>query len=202
MENQDHLREIVEGCIRGEQRSQEALFKQFYGKMMVVCMRYMTDRDTAQEVLQEAFLKVFDKLDVFDFKGSLEGWIRRIVANTAIDALRKAKRNPFLSDQDTDFKQAGRDELVEREELDTIDLKAEIAMEAISKLSPAYRTVFNLFVLEDCSHKEIAELLGCALGTVKSRIWRARERLQEILTPLLSENSFNYGNDQMQQNAY
>ena len=95
MENQNHLREIVEGCIRGERRSQEALFKQFYGKMMVVCLRYMTDRDTAQEVLQEAFLKVFDKLEVFDFKGSLEGWIRRIVANTAIDALRKAKRNPF-----------------------------------------------------------------------------------------------------------
>jgi RNA polymerase sigma-70 factor (ECF subfamily) len=96
LENQDRLRGIVEGCIRGERRSQEALFKQFYGKMMVVCLRYMTDRDTAQEVLQEAFLKVFDKLEVFDFKGSLEGWIRRIVANTAIDALRKAKRNPFL----------------------------------------------------------------------------------------------------------
>lgn len=83
-------------------------------------MRYMSDRDTAQEVLQEAFLKVFDKLEVFDFKGSLEGWIRRIVSNTAIDALRKAKRNPFLSDQDTDFKQDGRDEMVEREELDLI----------------------------------------------------------------------------------
>ena len=61
-------------------------------------MRYIGDRDSAQEVLQVSFLKVFDKLDVFDFKGSLEGWIRRIVANTAIDALRKAKRNPFLSD--------------------------------------------------------------------------------------------------------
>ena len=181
MENQDHLREIVEGCIRGERRSQEALFKQFYGKMMVVCMRYMTDRDTAQEVLQEAFLKVFDKLDVFDFKGSLEGWIRRIVANTAIDALRKAKRNPFLSDQDTDFKQAGRDELVEREELDTIDLKAEIAMEAIAKLSPAYRTVFNLFVLEDHTHKEIAELLGINEGTSKSNLAKAKMNLQRIL---------------------
>ena len=181
MENQNHLREIVEGCIRGERRSQEALFKQFYGKMMVVCLRYMTDRDTAQEVLQEAFLKVFDKLDVFDFKGSLEGWVRRIVANTAIDALRKAKRNPFLSDQDTDFKQAGRDELVEREELDLIDLKAEIAMGAIAKLSPAYRTVFNLFVLEDYSHKEIAELLGINEGTSKSNLAKAKMNLQRIL---------------------
>jgi len=181
LENQDHLRGIVEGCIRGERRSQEALFKQFYGKMMVVCLRYMSDRDTAQEVLQEAFLKVFDKLEVFDFKGSLEGWIRRIVANTAIDALRKAKRNPFLSDQDTDFKQAARDELVEREELNVIDLKAEIAMKAIAKLSPAYRTVFNLFVLEDCTHKEIAELLGISEGTSKSNLAKAKMNLQRIL---------------------
>ena len=181
MENQNHLREIVEGCIRGERRSQEALFKQFYGKMMVVCLRYMTDRDTAQEILQEAFLKVFDKLEVFDFKGSLEGWVRRIVANTAIDALRKAKRNPFLSDRDTDFKQAGRDELVEREELDLIDLKAELAMGAIAKLSPAYRTVFNLFVLEDYTHKEIAELLGIYEGTSKSNLAKAKMNLQRIL---------------------
>lgn len=172
----------MEGCIRGERRSQEALFKQFYGKMMAVCLRYMSDRDTAQEVLQEAFLKVFDKLEVFDFKGSLEGWIRRIVANTAIDALRKAKRNPFLSDLDTDFKQAGRDELVEQEELDLLGLKAEVAMEAISKLSPAYRTVFNLFVLEDCSHKEIANLLGISEGTSKSNLAKAKMNLQRILT--------------------
>ena len=171
----------MEGCIRGERRSQEALFKQFYGKMMAVCLRYMSDRDTAQEVLQEAFLKVFDKLEVFDFKGSLEGWIRRIVANTAIDALRKAKRFPFLSDQDTDFKQAGRDEMVEQEELDLLGLKAEVAMEAISKLSPAYRTVFNLFVLEDCSHKEIADMLGISEGTSKSNLAKAKMNLQRIL---------------------
>jgi len=79
------LKELVEGCLRNDRRSQEQLFKQFYGKMMVVCLRYISDKDTAQEVLQEGFIKVFDKLGVFDFKGSFEGWIRRIVANTAID---------------------------------------------------------------------------------------------------------------------
>jgi len=181
LENKSHLMEIVEGCLRGERRSQEALFKQFYGKMMAVCLRYISDRDTAQEVLQEGFIKVFDKLEVFDFKGSFEGWIRRIIANTAIDAIRKNKRNPFLSDQDNDFKQEAVNELEEKEKFQLIEVKAEIAMEAISKLSPAYRTVFNLYVLEDYSHKEIAELLGINEGTSKSNLAKAKMNLQRIL---------------------
>lgn len=182
MEKKDHLKEIVEGCLRGERRSQEALFKQFYGKMLSVCIRYISDRDTAQEVLQEGFIKVFDKLEVFDFKGSLEGWIRRIIANTAIDTIRKNKRNPFLSDQDTNFKQEAVDEMVEKEEFNTLSLKAEVAMEAISKLSPAYRTVFNLYVMEDYSHKEIADLLGINEGTSKSNLAKAKMNLQRILS--------------------
>ena len=76
----------------------------FYGKMLAVCSRYISDQDTAQEVLQEGFIKVFDKLEVFDFKGSFEGWVRRIVVNTAIDFIRKAKRAPILKDNDNDFK--------------------------------------------------------------------------------------------------
>jgi RNA polymerase sigma factor (sigma-70 family) len=181
LENKNHLIEIVEGCLRGERRSQEALFKAFYGKMMAVCQRYISDRDTAQEVLQVGFIKVFDKLGVFDFKGSLEGWIRRIIANTAIDAIRKGKRNPFLSDQDNDFKQEAVNELEEKEKFQLTELKAEIAMEAISKLSPAYRTVFNLYVLEDYSHKEIAEILGINEGTSKSNLAKAKMNLQRIL---------------------
>jgi RNA polymerase sigma-70 factor (ECF subfamily) len=181
LENKDHLKELVEGCLRNDRRSQEQLFKQFYGKMMVVCLRYISDKDTAQEVLQEGFIKVFDKLGVFDFKGSFEGWIRRIVANTAIDYIRKAKRNPFLSDQDNDFKQEGVDEVVENEKIELLELKGEVALEAISKLSPAYRTVFNLYVMENYSHKEIAELLGINEGTSKSNFAKAKMNLQRIL---------------------
>ena len=83
--------------------------------MFAVCLRYISDRDTAQEVLQEGFIKVFDKLEHFDFKGSFDGWIRRIIANTAIDTIRKNKRSPFLSEKDTDFKQDAVDEMVEKE---------------------------------------------------------------------------------------
>jgi RNA polymerase sigma factor (sigma-70 family) len=182
VENKDKLKEIIEGCLRNNRRSQEELFKLFYGKMLPVCMRYMPDRDSAQEVLQEGFIKVFEKLGAFDYKGSFEGWIRRIIANTAIDAIRKSKKDPYLTDNDNDFKLGASDPMVEREDLEFTDLKAEITMEAIQKLSPAYRAVFNLFVLEDYSHKEIAELLGISEGTSKSNLAKAKMNLQKILS--------------------
>lgn len=181
MENRKQLEAIIEGCLRNNRRSQEELFRLYYGKMLAVCLRYTNDRDTAQEVLQEGFIKIFDKLGAFDYKGSFEGWIRRIVANTAIDAIRRSKKDPFLSDNDNDFKLGSEDKVVEQEEMEMKDLKAEIAMEAIQQLSPAYRAVFNLYVLEDYSHKEISELLGISEGTSKSNLAKARMNLQKLL---------------------
>jgi RNA polymerase sigma-70 factor (ECF subfamily) len=181
LEKIEDLRNIVDGCNRNDRRAQEQLFKMYYGKMLAVCRRYMNDNDSAQEVLQEGFIKVFDKIGGFDFKGSLEGWIRRIVANTAIDAIRKAKRNPFQTDKDTDFKQDATVEMIDQEEWDLLELKADAAMEAIQQLSPAYRTVFNLYVIEDYTHKEIADLLGINEGTSKSNLAKAKMNLQKIL---------------------
>ncbi len=181
VENKEQLKEIIEGCLRNDRRSQEAIFKLFYGKMMVVCMRYTNDRDTAQEVLQEGFMKVFEKLGAFDYKGSFEGWVRRIVANTSIDAIRRSKKNPILTDNDNDFKIGGENPMEKQETIELGELKAEMAMEAIQKLSPAYRTVFNLYVLEEYSHKEIAEMLGISEGTSKSNLAKAKMNLQKIL---------------------
>jgi RNA polymerase sigma factor (sigma-70 family) len=181
VENKEQLKKIIEGCLRNDRRSQEAVFKLFYGKMMVVCMRYTNDRDTAQEVLQEGFMKVFEKLAAFDYKGSFEGWVRRIVANTAIDSIRRSKKNPILTDNDNDFKIGGENPMEERETFELGEIKAEMAMAAIQKLSPAYRTVFNLYVLEEYSHKEIAEMLGVSEGTSKSNLAKAKMNLQKIL---------------------
>jgi RNA polymerase sigma-70 factor (ECF subfamily) len=181
VENKEQLKEIIEGCLRNDRRSQEAIFKLFYGKMMVVCMRYTNDKDTAQEVLQEGFMKVFEKLGAFDYKGSFEGWVRRIVANTAIDSIRRSKKNPILTDNDNDFKIGGENPMEEKETIELGEIKAEMAMEAIQKLSPAYRTVFNLYVLEEYSHKEIAEMLEISEGTSKSNLAKAKMNLQKIL---------------------
>jgi RNA polymerase sigma-70 factor (ECF subfamily) len=181
LEQQKELKTIVEACLRGERRAQERLFQTYYGKMLAVCMRYLSDRDSAQEILQVSFLKVFDKLEFFDFTGSLEGWIRRIVTNTAIDHLRKAKKDPFLSDQDNDFVTGSSDPMVESEQIALRDLKAQVAIEAIGKLSPAYRAVFNLYVIEEHTHKEIAEILGISEGTSKSNLAKAKMNLQRLL---------------------
>ncbi len=181
MDQQKELKAIVEACLRGERRAQERLFQTYYGKMLGVCMRYLSDRDSAQEILQVSFLKVFDKLEFFDFTGSLEGWIRRIVTNTAIDHLRKAKKDPFLSDQDNDFVAGSADPMVEAEHTEILELKGQVAIEAIGKLSPAYRAVFNLYVIEEHTHKEIAEILGISEGTSKSNLAKAKMNLQRLL---------------------
>jgi RNA polymerase sigma-70 factor (ECF subfamily) len=181
VENREQLKSIIDGCLQNSRRSQEELFKLFYGKMLTVCLRYTKDKDNAQEILQEGFIKIFEKLGVFDYKGSFEGWIRRIIVNTAIDSIRKSKKDPYLSDNDEDFKLGAEDLIVEREKIESMDLKAEVAMEAIQKLSPAYRTVFNLYVIEEYTHKEIAETLGISEGTSKSNLAKARMNLQRIL---------------------
>ena len=158
VENKNEIKEIIDGCIAKKRKAQEELFKLFYGKMMGVCLRYHRDKDDAQEILQLGFIKVFDKLEGFDYKGSFEGWMRRIIANTAIDSLRKAKKNPLLTDNDEDFKLGTENPIVEKEEAESLHIQAEIAMDAIQQLSPAYRAVFNLYVMEEYTHKEIAEI--------------------------------------------
>lgn len=181
MENKEKIKEFITGCLRNDRKSQEQLFKLYYGKMLSVSMRYTNDRDTAQEIVQDSFIKVFDKLSLFDHSGSFEGWIRRIVVNTAIDSIRKSKKDPFLTDNDNDFKLGGIDPMAESDELQLTDLKAEIIMEAIQQLSPSYRTVFNLYVIDNYSHKEIAETLGISEGTSKSNLSKARYNIQKIV---------------------
>ena len=151
-----------------------------YGKMMSVCMRYSKDADTAQEILQVSFIKVFDKLEKYDFNGSFEGWVRRIVVNTAIDNIRKQNRDPFSTSEDYMF--VSEDELSIEESFDTdVELKADMAMKAIQQLSPAYQAVFNLYVIENYTHKEVAEILNISEGTSKSNLAKAKKKLQEIL---------------------
>jgi RNA polymerase sigma-70 factor (ECF subfamily) len=174
------LEKIIEGCQSSERRAQEQLFKSYYGKMLTVCMRYIRDKDSAQEVLQEGFIKVFDNIRNFDKKGSFEGWMRRIIVNCAIDAIRKSKKDFVLSENDNDFKMIDEDDFM-NEEWELTSVKAEIALEAINKLSPAYKAVFNLYVFENYTHKEIGELLEISEGTSKSNLAKAKMNLQAYL---------------------
>ncbi len=181
VEDKDKIKGFITGCLRNDRKSQEQLFKLFYGKMLSISMRYTHDRDTAQEIVQDSFIKVFEKLNLFDNSGSFEGWLRRIVVNTAIDYIRKSKKDPFLTDNDNDFKLGSTDPMEELENIQLSEVKTEVIMAAIQQLSPAYRTVFNMFVIENYSHKEIAEILGISEGTSKSNLSKAKVNIQKLI---------------------
>ena len=182
MENNEHIKQVIEGCLKNKRRSQEELFRLYYGKMLSVCMRYTNDKDSAEDVVQEGFIKVFENLERFNYKSSLGAWIRRIMVNTAIDKIRKNKKNPILSKKDEDFKLAGENKIEIDEEKLYQEMKVQEALKAIQQLSPKYRMVFNLYVIEDYSHKEIAEMLGISEGTSKSNLSKAKNNLKKILT--------------------
>lgn len=180
--------QLVKGCIEGDKRCQLLLYKAFYGKMLAVCMRYSGGTDEAKDLLHDGFLKVFAHLKGFKNEGSLEGWIRRIITNNAIDFVRK-KREVFLGFDERIPPESAQgkidDEELEGEEF--VQLKAELIMKLVQQLSPAYRTVFNMYVLDDYSHKEIAEILGINIGTSKSNLAKAKQKLREFYYKNLHE---------------
>ncbi len=174
--------ELIAGCLRQDRTCQEALYKRFYGKMMGVCLRYARDRDEARDMLQDGFIKVFAALRNFGGKGSFEGWIRRIVVNTAVDHLRKNKQ-AYMIVSTVHFRDGDLPDAVDEDEDENAlaNLSEEDILRAVQNLSPAYRTVFNLYVIENFSHKEIAEQLNISEGTSKSNLAKARFQLKKNL---------------------
>jgi RNA polymerase sigma-70 factor (ECF subfamily) len=182
----EDIESIIAGCIEKKRSSQERLFKLYYGKLMGATLRYTNDNDTAQEIVQEGFIKIFEKITKFENTGSFEGWMRRIVVNTAIDYLRKSKRDNWVQENEINTKDEYSNPTEENELQTALEIKAEYAIQAIQELSPAYRTVFNLYVIENYSHKEISELLGISEGTSKSNLSKAKFNLQKIISQHLS----------------
>lgn len=175
---------LIDGCISGERRSQQRVYELFYGKMMSVCLRYTKNHDQAKDILQDGFIKVFKSVDRFNREGSFEGWIRRIIVNTAIDHFRRAKHAYLLLGEERsieDFADHEDEDIIEDEQEDEIELKPADVINAMQKLTPAYRTVFNLYVFEEMTHKEIAEALGINVGTSKSNLAKAKNNLRKLL---------------------
>lgn len=175
----EELNSIITGCTQQDKTSQELLFKYFYGKMMVVCSRYARDKDEAKDILQDGFIKLYDNLYRYEVSGSVEGWVRRIFVNTAIDHYRRQK-NKFNIDDEGNLK----DESISYEEENESKydgIKPEDILTAMENLSPAYKTVFNLYAIENYTHKEISEILDISIGTSKSNYAKAKANLKEIL---------------------
>ena len=166
--------DLLDGCRRAEPRTQELLYKMLASKMMGVCMRYAKDRFEAEDMLQIGFVKVFQKVGEFRSDGSFEGWIRRIMVNTAIEVYRKNQRTMSVVDIEEVFD-------VPQATFDMKGLEVRDLLNLIQQLSPGYRLIFNLYAIEGYSHKEIAEQLGISEGASKSQLSRARAILKEKL---------------------
>jgi RNA polymerase sigma-70 factor (ECF subfamily) len=170
---------IIEGCKKGKQRYQEELYHLLSPRMYGLCLKYANNRDDAKDIMQDGFIKVFQKIDQYGGKGSFEGWVRRIMINTALEKYRSQ-----VTIYSLDERMPLSDEGVQTSVIE--NLSAEDLLGLIRLLTPKYRMVFNLYAIEGYNHKEIGELLGISEGTSKSNLSRARVILQEKVKELYS----------------
>ncbi|MDQ6609447.1 MAG: RNA polymerase sigma factor [Bacteroidota bacterium] len=172
--------DLIEGCIQGNRKMQRELYQRFAPKMYGVCLRYAANAEEAEDILQEGFIKVFKKIGSFRSEGSFEGWVRRIFVNTAIEHYRKKIYLQPITDLE--------ENTLEGKYLSVLDSLAEKdIINLVQQLSPGYRTVFNMYVVEGYTHKQIAELLGISEGTSKSQLSRAKQILQQLVQTFIEK---------------
>ena len=177
--SENELRQHIKGCKNGSRLSQQWVFERYYRLMFGVCLRYTNDTDRVQDMVQEGFLKVFTNIEGYTSKGSFEGWMRRIMVNTAIDAIRKHKADRMDATEDEHLEVLVG---VEEEEEETgYEFTVQEILDAMEQLSPSYRAVFNLYVFDNYSHQEIAEKLGISVGASKSNFAKAKRNVRTIL---------------------
>ncbi|HFB99987.1 MAG TPA: sigma-70 family RNA polymerase sigma factor [Phaeodactylibacter sp.] len=171
-------KELIAGCIRGDRDCQMELFTQYSGKLLAVCARYTRHRMEAEDMVQDAFIKIFKNLEKFEGKGSFEGWMRRIAINTA---LKNYNKNSFKKEKIGlhDYQDNAIDPEV------VAALHTEELMKVVSGLPDGYRVVFNLYVVEGFSHREIAERLEIKESTSRSQLVKARKMLQSRITQIM-----------------
>ena len=169
------LEELIEGCRNDKRKAQKELYKRYAPLLLGICVRYAKDSSEAEDVLQEGFIKIFDKIKLYNNQGSFEGWMRRLMVNTAISNYRKNLKRYYKIDiNEPSVKGVSQD-------WSNCDYTKDELMHVISTLPDGYRMVFNLYAIEGYKHKEIAELLNIDETTSKSQYSRAKKQLQEKL---------------------
>lgn len=174
---------IIEGCIKGKRHAQSMLYAKYAPTMLGICMRYARNKSEAEDILQDGFLKVFINLKTFRGEGSFEGWLKRIMVNTAITHNKQSMKHQYHTDIDVIEEKLLVDEN-ENDELTNIKLPQETLINMIQNLPEGYRTVFNLYVFENFTHKEISEMLDISVNTSKSQLSKARRNLVSKITQL------------------
>jgi RNA polymerase sigma factor (sigma-70 family) len=169
----DHIINLIKGCVRNDRASQKLVYQEFYSFSMAICMRYSDSREEASEILNDAFMKIFRNISQFDLTKPFRPWLKKILMNTAINRFHQNQRRIQT------------EEIQNVDEMDSEKILSGISYEELvgmlQRLSPAYRTVFNLHVIEGYSHDEIAEMLSISAGTSKSNLFKAKEQLRKLL---------------------
>ena len=178
--------DLITDCKKGKSESQRELYTRFYNYAMSICLRYSKNRQEAEEIVNDGFIKVLSNLDKFNVNLSFKGWVRRIMINSSIDFFRRNEKHYHSLDivyaQNVSVSAQGLHNLSEEE-----------IMKVVQDLPPSYRIVFNLFVVEGYKHNEIAQKLGISAGTSKSNLAKARMKLKVMLKSLYGENIRTYG---------
>ena len=173
LEHKYTIEDLVKRCKTNERKAQGLLYKQFASKMLGVCLRYANDRMEAEDMLQNGFIRVFQKIADYRGDGSFEGWVRRIMVHSSIEYYRKHHKMLSVAD----LEETGNEPSVDAIAVARLDAKD--LMTLIQQLSPGYRMVFNLYAIEGYSHREIGEIMGISEGASKSQLSRARAILKE-----------------------
>ena len=167
------IKNIINGCLKGDRRDQELLYRRHAGRLYAVCLQYSGNDEEARDILQEGFIKIFENLVNYKFEGSFDGWVRRIIVNTALEKYR-SKHSLYRVDDIDDIPEPETAPDTE----DYAGLQAGDLLGIIRELPPKYRMVFNLFAIEGYSHREISKMINISEGTSKSNLSRARAILQ------------------------
>ena len=172
--NYSNIDSLIKGCIKQQADAQKYLYNCYAPTLYGICLRYTKNVHDAEDLLQEAFIKIFNNLDKFKFNGSFEGWLKRLTINMAINNYHNKKKETCEPVND-DYEHYSHNEIIEK-------MNAEQILQSINKLPEGYRMVLNLYAIDGYSHKEISDMLGISEGTSKSQLSRAKASLLSIIT--------------------
>ncbi len=170
---------IIKGCLKGDSESQRALYEHFKVPMFRLCLRYAKDRPEAEDLLQDGFIQVFNDLHQYKFNGALGGWIRRVIVNVALQHIRRNKK----MQNTVEIESIADDYQTDEDVFSNLGVKA--LTKIIQQLPPGYRAVFNMYVIEGYSHKEIAEKMNFRVNTSKSQLSKAKAMLRRMLEDVM-----------------
>ncbi|WP_303180996.1 RNA polymerase sigma factor [uncultured Butyricimonas sp.] len=174
-----NLDKIVERCKKGDRKAGEQLYNMFSAKMFAICIQYSKSREEAEDNLQDGFIKILESIRQYTGKGSFEGWMKRIFINTALEKYRKNRSLQVVEEVP---------EVTDEDDIDdNLSIPSDVLFEFVNQLPEKYRLVFNLYVMENMQHKEIAAMLGISDGTSKSNLARAKDILKKKINAYLRD---------------